>query len=340
MGYVRSRSREIRVLHLSSLHRAVATTQYALSAMLVLVILQIVFTARYQLLVLTTVVGVSYLLATILMGLLAKRFLLWHRTNKNFIVLLYGLASASIAVNTLSTFSYLTIILSEQPAYVLQHTGFVSPYFVISLTTAAISNTYTISSILSFMLSWAATSLLIRQYYPKISHVKFWMILLIPLAYFLFQFQPLFLNLFSGLLASNPVLFSILYTLIFTASKPVGGIIFASVFLNMARSISHKRNIKNYLIMSALGFILLFVSNQAVVLASALYPPFGLAAVSFVGLSAYLILVGIYSSAVSVAHDSELRKLVRTKVKEEFDLLRNIGTKYWLRRLPQRCLKA
>ena len=78
--------------------------------------------------------------------------------------------------------------------------------------------------------------------------------------------------------------------------------------------------------MSALGFILLFVSNQAVVLASAPYPPFGLAAVSFVGLSADLILVGIYSSAVSVAHDSELRKLVRTKVKEEFDLLRNIGT--------------
>ena len=103
------------------------------------------------------------------------------------------------------------------------------------------------------------------------------MILLIPLGYFLIQFQPLFLNLFSGLIASKPVLFSILYTLIFTASKPVGGIIFASVFLNMARSISHKRNIKNYLIMSALGFILLFVSNQAVVLASAPYPPFGLA---------------------------------------------------------------
>ena len=208
----------------------------------------------------------------------------------------------------------------------MQHTGFVSPFFMIGLTTAVISYMYTISSIVSFMLSWAATSLLIRQYYPKISHVKFWMILLIPLGYFLFQFQPLFLNLFSGLIASKPVLFSILYTLIFTASKPVGGIIFASVFLNMARSISHKRNIKNYLIMSALGFILLFVSNQAVVLASAPYPPFGLAAVSFVGLSAYLILVGIYSSAISVAHDSELRKLVRTKVKEEFDLLRNIGT--------------
>ena len=121
LEYVRSRSREIRVLHLSSLHRAVAITQYALFAMLVLVILQIVFTARYQLLVLTAVVGVSYLLATILMGLLAKRFLLWHRTNKNFIVLLYGLASASIAVNTLSTFSYLTIILSEQPVYVLTY---------------------------------------------------------------------------------------------------------------------------------------------------------------------------------------------------------------------------
>ena len=176
------------------------------------------------------------------------------------------------------------------------------------------------------MLSWAATSLLIRQYYPKISTIKYWIILLIPLAYFLFQFQPLFLNIFSGLITSQPVVFSILYTLIFTASKPVGGLIFASVFLNMARRIPRKKNLKNYLIMSALGFILLFVSNQAIVLASAPYPPFGLATVSFVGLSTYLIFVGIYSSAISVAQDAELRKIVRTTVKEEFDLLRNIGT--------------
>jgi hypothetical protein len=32
------------------------------------------------------------------------------------------------------------------------------------------------------------------------------------------------------------------------------------------------------------------------------------------------------TSAVSVAQDAELRKIVRTTVKEEFDLLRNIGT--------------
>ncbi|MGA7007360.1 MAG: hypothetical protein WBY28_09825, partial [Nitrososphaeraceae archaeon] len=69
-------------------------------------------------------------------------------------------------------------------------------------------------------------------------------------------------------------------------------------------------------------------SNQAVVLASAPYPPFGLATVSFVGLSTYLIFVGIYSSAISVAQDAELRKIVRTTVKEEFDLLRNIGTSH------------
>ena len=62
---------------------------------------------------------------------------------------------------------------------------------------------------------------------------------------------------------------------------------------------------------SAYGFILLFISNQAIVLVTAPYPPFGLATISFMGLSSYLILVGIYSSAISVAQDLELRKLIR-----------------------------
>ena len=58
--------------------------------------------------------------------------------------------------------------------------------------------------------------------------------------------------------------------------------------------------VKNYLIISAYGMVLLFTANQSVSLTLIPYPPFGLVAISFLGLSAYLVFKGIYSASLSV----------------------------------------
>jgi hypothetical protein len=81
------------------------------------------------------------------------------------------------------------------------------------------------------------------------------------------------------------------------------------------------------MIISAYGLTLIFISNQAILLAENVpYPPFGLVAVSFMGLSSYMLLVGIYSSAISVAEDSKLRQTIRDIATKELRLLDNIGT--------------
>jgi len=81
------------------------------------------------------------------------------------------------------------------------------------------------------------------------------------------------------------------------------------------------------MIISAYGFVLLFLSSQAILLVNAVpYPPFGLATVSFIGLSSYMILVGIYCSAISVAEDSKLRQSIRSFALRESKLLDSIGT--------------
>lgn len=80
------------------------------------------------------------------------------------------------------------------------------------------------------------------------------------------------------------------------------------------------------MVISTLGLTLLFVSNQAILLVeNTPYPPFGLVTVSFIGLSSYLLLVGIYSSAISVAEDSKLRQSIRNTVTKESRLLDSIG---------------
>jgi len=145
------------------------------------------------------------------------------------------------------------------------------------------------------------------------------------LVYFLSQFQPLFLNVFEPFRLSEPILFGVVYTLFFSATVPAGGILFGFAFWSVARNMN--RNIvKQYMMISAYGMMLLFSSDQASGLVLIPYPPFGLVTVSFFGLASYLLLIGIYSSAISVAEDSNLRRSIRSFAMKESRLLDSIGT--------------
>jgi hypothetical protein len=145
------------------------------------------------------------------------------------------------------------------------------------------------------------------------------------LLYFLSQFLNLFLGIFVPVLRSNPVFFGILFTFIFSLSKIAGGIFFGIAFWSIARAVKSDNIVVDYLAMSAYGIVLLFVSNQAVVLVTVPYPPFGVITTTFIVLSSYLMLRGIYSSAISVSHDMALRQSMR-KVLSESKLLDGIGT--------------
>jgi hypothetical protein len=93
-----------------------------------------------------------------------------------------------------------------------------------------------------------------------------------------------------------------------------------------------------YLIVAAVGFVLLFVADQAVVLVNAPYPPLGLTSISFLGLASYLIFAGIYSSAVSVSQDSKLRKSIRNFAEKEAHLLDSIGSAHMEQEIQKKVL--
>lgn len=78
---------------------------------------------------------------------------------------------------------------------------------------------------------------------------------------------------------------------------------------------------------AAYGLALLFISNQAISTVNApSFPPFGLVTVSFMGLASYLMLIGIYYSAMSVSQDVKLRTTIRRFAVDELRLLHNIGS--------------
>lgn len=120
--------------------------------------------------------------------------------------------------------------------------------------------------------------------------------------------------------------YGILLSVIFVVSKAAGGILFGTAFWLLARTLGRENVVRQYMIIVAVGFVLLFVSDQAPVLVNAPYPPLGLASISFIGLSSYMILIGICSSAISVSEDSKLRQTIRSLTAKEPKLLESIGT--------------
>lgn len=342
LGFIKSKSMKIRAKeqpYLNLMYRTVTIAQCILAGVFIFVIFQMIVISSYDTVMISIATGISYLLAIVMLGLLAHRFILWFRSNRNSVVLSYGLASIILAINCALTLVNVVFNLSDLPPSVYPHAGVSEPCCDPGSLNDILYTTYSISSILSFIATWVATALLLYHYSNKLGKVRYWLVISIPLAYFLTQFMPLFPDLFSGFRESNPIFFSILYTLIFSWSKPAGGILFGIAFWTIARRLRQTSSVvSSYMIISAFGLVLLFTSNQAVVLLASTFPPFGLATTSFVGLSSYLLLVGIYSSAISVSEDSKLRQSIRQFANSEPKLLDSIGTTQMEQEIQRRVL--
>jgi hypothetical protein len=339
LGFVNSKSKVImgtKHAHLNVIHKLVSIAQYALVALIVFIILQMTITSSYFVVILSTAIEISYTLSIIILAFLAQQFFSWFKSDRNSVVLLYGLAAAALSINAGFTLLYVVDLFTNQPTAIQPHILHTSA----SPSSASTFNlAYVISSVLSFLVTWIATAFLLRHYSKRLGKTVYWIIVSVPLVYFLGQFQPLFLNLFSAYRLNDPVTFGIIYTLVFNLSKPLGGVMFGIAFWSVARGI-HQGQVREYMIISAYGLVLLFTSNQGIILVNLDYPPLGLATISFVGLSSYLILVGIYSAAISIAQDVKLRQTIKKIAIKESRLLDSIGFAEVERQIVQNVLST
>jgi hypothetical protein len=231
-----------------------------------------------------------------------------------------------LVANACVTLVLVDVLLVDKPREVMSRAQLNAPFINANPVNTTLNYAYIITTITSFIITWCATIGLLKNYIYKMGKFRYSLVLILPLAYFVSQFLVFSLGLLGPVLISNPIFYGILFTMLFTLSKPIGGIIFAIGFWMIARNIHKDNVVRNYLIISAYGFLLLFTSNQGMVLTITQYPPFGLVTISFVGLASYLLLLGIYSSAISISHDAKLRREIRHLAIRESKLLDSIGT--------------
>jgi hypothetical protein len=97
-------------------------------------------------------------------------------------------------------------------------------------------------------------------------------------------------------------------------------VLIAATFGSVAKALRYTPIIRDYLMITAYGFVLFFIATSTTIVGAG-YPPFGLINVLLVGPFSFLLLNGLYRSAVCVAEDTKLRQSIKVLAKTESKLL-------------------
>ncbi|HEY3526751.1 MAG TPA: hypothetical protein VGK47_11175, partial [Nitrososphaeraceae archaeon] len=169
----------------------------------------------------------------------------------------------------------------------------------------------------------------LRYFKDQIGRATFWTLIILPPVLFLTGvFGPQFLKSTGSEFVYMESQF-LIFRVIGTAGWVAADFVIAYAFLLVAKTLgrqttsSSHNKIINYLIIAALSTILVSPTTNNWITNNS-YPPFGAIQRAFLVLASFLFSIGIYSVALSVAQDSELRHLARKYVKE-YALLETLG---------------
>ncbi len=235
------------------------------------IISQLIYQKAYDTNILKAVVYSNYFFSLINIGILVHNFFSWFKKNRNIIMLLYCIAFSVYIINEICAMLIVNLQLEGRP----EKASFIaSPWDSTSLRISSFSNFYKLTSVISFTITWVATSLLMYHYSPKIAKRKFWLLASLPLIYYIGNIDLIRSSVFNYLLVYSPNWLWIMQIFL-GATKQVGGFFFALAFIILSRNVQSQK-LKYYLVISATGMILLLSSNQISLIQVIPYPPFGL----------------------------------------------------------------
>jgi hypothetical protein len=162
----------------------------------------------------------------------------------------------------------------------------------------------------SFVFTWAITTMLLRQYYnQRIGKmpVALLVLLIIPLILYMIGRYTELYTLFSGIVWRwDDFANAYLFKSIFRAGVIGGSVMFGVAFLVVARKI-HSGRIIDYFTIAAIGAMMMSITLGP----SAQQQTFGVAGRALMLLASFLLCAGFYLSAVHMAHDARLRRLIK-----------------------------
>ena len=312
--------------NLKNFHYIILVTQILSLVLISITIFQIIAFNKYHILLLQVVTYISHISALIFAIPLVFILVKWLKSRRNYIILLYIISFSLVTVNIVLSLTYYEKILLRSNAIEIRPYR-IATYVQSFYSTPAdesLSAVYNIIFILSFLVIWVATMALLNQYKYMLGKIRYYALTITPLIYFIFPFHTYFANLLSPFVLNSPIAVSVIYTILFSSTKQVGAFLFSLSFL-IASTVVPNETVKKSLLISCIGMTILFSSVEITPLNYKVLPPYGLITEALIPLGAFLLLVGIFTSAINVSQDGELRRDFRRSAIAQLNLLRTIG---------------
>jgi hypothetical protein len=336
LGMVKAKNKESepKRFSITMLEKTVTGVQYFLSAVVITIIVQIMYSFQYNTGLLAVNATISYGLAGCLTGVLAYWLFSWFRISRTLVVLLYGLAATMIAINAFDSIILFDVVLINKPSIITPESETIAvgnfpaddPMNIVATVQAISLNAY-------YLLAWGGTIILLYHNIRRIGKTRFWILVTTPMLFFMSFYVTFYLTLNppdpTGTLAS-----AIIPLLIIIFSAIAAMLLFGAAFYSIARSVNEQTRVRDYMIITAYGIILFFLAAGATITGAG-FPPFGILNVSLVGPFSFLILIGLYRSAISIAEDAKLRQSVKGS-----QLLQSIGSAEMQREIENKFMNA
>jgi hypothetical protein len=162
----------------------------------------------------------------------------------------------------------------------------------------------------SFVFTWAITTMLLRQYYQQRvgkMPVALLILLTIPLVLYMIGRYTELYTLFTGIVWRwEDFPYAYLFRSIFRAGLIAGSVMFGVAFLVVARKVESGK-IRDYFTIAAIGAMMMSITLAP----SALQETFGVAGRALMLLASFMLCAGFYLSAVHMAQDARLRRLIK-----------------------------
>lgn len=315
-------------LHSKFFFKAVKVVFITSAAIHAIIFIEIALTSRYHLALSMITMSSSFLLGSSVIAVLTYRFLSWYGSRHDMMLLLFGLSYASVAVGlTLIATANLVALVATDTAQ-QQGPHIINPgassgdklrgelYSTIFLITL-------IPGRISFVLYWAATAILLRNYAQYMGKARFWVAISVPMALYIVA---------SVLIFSNYANSQFVRAVVMLVSLVISGIFFSIVFLTTGRimkRMSHE-GIAHYLTAAGFGVFLFVISTTSPVhlldWVRTPFPPLASPVWSFASVAAYVYSFGVFFTTVAISRDVQLRKSIRKIAAREPQLFGRIGT--------------
>jgi hypothetical protein len=318
------------------LYKATPIFLYALLVIFGAIIVEMVLFSQYSTYLLILILLISAV-AILFFGFRTYKFLSWFNSsaNKRYNIMILAFAVSSMLL-CISTTVAIALDIKE---LVVSRPPSIDPNFPASNSMASrhLTSIELIIHLYGFLVpqvtaiaiaETVAVAFFLRYFKDQIGRATFWTLIILPPVLFLTGvFGPQFLKSTGSEFVYMESRF-LIFRVIGTAGWVVADFVIAYAYILVAKTLgreitSSRNKIINYLIIAALATILISPTTNNWITNNS-YPPFGAIQRAFLVLASFLFSIGIYSVALSVAQDAELRHLAR-KYAKEYALLDTLG---------------